>query len=228
VKDIDFSTSLPEMWRLLTEQERESVRSKAKILSYGRNERIYEEGTRPVNMMCLLSGKVKIFKEGVGGRSQIIRMIKPVQYFGYRAYFAETDYVTNAAAFETSSVCLLPMQIVDDILRGNSQLAMFFIRQLSSDLGVADERTVSLTQKYTRGRIAESLLVLKDSYGLEADGATLSIYLSREDLAALSNMTCNNAIRVLSELVKEHVIAIDGKKIRIIDETRLAKVSEMG
>ena len=34
--------------------------------------------------MCLLNGKVKIYKDGVGGRSQIIRMIKPTEYFGYR------------------------------------------------------------------------------------------------------------------------------------------------
>lgn len=36
--------------------------------------------------MCLLSGKVKIYKEGVGGRSQIIRMMKPTEYFAYRAF----------------------------------------------------------------------------------------------------------------------------------------------
>ncbi len=66
---------------------------------------------------------------------------------------------------------------------------MFFIRQLSIDLGISDERTVSLTQKHIRGRLAESLIFLKESYGLEEDGSTLSIYLSREDLANLSNMT---------------------------------------
>ena len=137
---------------------------------------------------------LKIFKEGVGGRSQIIRMIKPVQYFGYRANFAQENYLTNASAFEASVVCLIPMTIVTDLLMGNPNLAMFFIRQLSFDLGVADERTVNLTQKHIRGRLAESLLFLKDSYGLEEDGATLSIYLSREDLANLSNMTTSNAV----------------------------------
>ena len=71
----------------------------------------------------------------------------------------------------------------------NNDLAMFFIRQLSIDLGIADERTVNLTQKHIRGRLAESLIFLKESYGLEEDGSTLSIYLSREDLANLSNMT---------------------------------------
>lgn len=189
---------------------------------------IYCEGDEPHDMMCLLKGKVKIYKDGVGGRSQIIRMIKPIQYFAYRAGFANEPYLTNAAAFEPSTVCVIPMEIVEQLICGNTNLAMFFIRQLSIDLGIADERTVNLTQKHIRGRLAESLLFLCDSYGLEEDGATISIYLSREDLANLSNMTTSNAIRTLSMFASEHIIAMDGRKIKIIDEERLRKVSRRG
>ena len=178
--------------------------------------------------MCLLKGKVRIFKKGVGGRSQIIRMIKPIQYFAYRAYFAREKYLTAASAFEPSTVCIIPMTIVESLIRANTKLAMFFIRQLSSDLGIADERTVNLTQKHIRGRLAEALLFLQECYGLEEDGATLSIYLSREDLANLSNMTTSNAIRTLSTFVTEHVIALDGRKVRIIDENRLRTISRQG
>jgi CRP-like cAMP-binding protein len=113
-------------------------------------------------------------------------------------------------------------------LRKNGDLAMFFIQQLSIDLGIADQRVVNLTQKHIRGRLAESLLFLKESYGLEEDGATLNIYLAREDLANLSNMTTSNAIRTLSGFVDERVIAMDGRKIKIIDEDKLRKISRMG
>ena len=226
-EEIDFSASLAEVWRVLTDKEREILRNNSTIQHFKRNELIYCEGDEPKDMMCLLKGKVKIFKEGVGGRSQIIRMIKPVQYFGYRANFAQEDYLTNASAFESSTVCLIPMTVVRELIMGNPNLAMFFIRQLSIDLGVADERTVNLTQKHIRGRLAESLLFLKESYGLEED-ATLSIYLSREDLANLSNMTTSNAIRTLSTFVSEHIIAIDGRKIKLIEEEKLKKISRMG
>lgn len=155
-------------------------------------------------------------------------MIKPIQYFGYRAYFAQENYLTNASAFEASTVCLIPLTVVKTLLLGNTSLALFFIRQLSIDLGIADERTVNLTQKHIRGRLAESLLFLKDSYGLEEDGATLSIYLSREDLANLSNMTTSNAIRTLSTFVSERIIVMDGRKIKLIDEEKLRKISRMG
>jgi CRP-like cAMP-binding protein len=227
-KFIDFSTNLSEVWRVLDEKEREILRNNAKIQTFKKNEMIYCEGDEPKEMMCLLKGKVKITKDGVGGRSQIIRIIRPIQYFAYRAAFAGESYLTNAQAFELSTVCVIPLNVVQKLIYENPDLAMFFIRQLSVDLGIADERTVNLTQKHIRGRLAESLIFLRDSYGLEEDGATLSIYLSREDLASLSNMTTSNAIRTLSMFAAEHIIAMDGRKIKIIDEDRLRKVSRRG
>lgn len=178
--------------------------------------------------MCLLKGKVKIYKDGVGGRSQIIRMIRPVQYFGYRAYFAKEDYVTASAAFEASTICFISMDIIEKVLKSNNSLAFFFIEMLSLDLGIADQRIVNLTQKHVRGRLAESLIFLKESYGLEEDGATINIYLTREDLANLSNMTTANAIRTLASFMNEGVIFLDGRKIKIIDEDSLRKISKIG
>jgi CRP-like cAMP-binding protein len=155
-------------------------------------------------------------------------MIRPVQYFGYRAFFAQEPFVTSAAAFESSQVCLISMNIVEQFLQNNGTLAMFFIQLLSIDLGIADQRVVNLTQKHIRGRLAESLLFLKENYGLEEDGATISIYLAREDLANLSNMTTSNAIRTLSIFENERIISMDGRKIKIIDEDRLQKISRIG
>lgn len=228
IEQSEIIESISELWELLSEEERNLLISNYTVLMYKKNEIIYTEGEKPTSLMCLLSGKVKIYKDGVGGRSQIIRVIRPVGYFGYRAYWADEDYLTQAAAFEPSKVCLIPMPIITELANKNGALAMFFVKQLSIDLGIADERTVNLTQKHIRGRLAESLLFLRDAYGVEEDGFTLSIYLSREDLANLSNMTTSNAIRTLSNFSNEHIIAIDGRKIKIIDEEKLKKISRIG
>jgi CRP-like cAMP-binding protein len=95
-------------------------------------------------------------------------------------------------------------------------------------LGFSNARTVTLTQKHIRGRLAESLILLKDKYGYENDGTTLKAFLSREDIANLSNMTTSNAIRTLSTFASEKVIAIDGRKIRILDAVRLERISKLG
>lgn len=213
---------------ILSEEEKNVLRKNLFIQHYKKNEVIYSEGDVPTHMLCLISGKVKIFKDGISGRTQIIRVIKPVEYFGYRAYFANQNFVTAAAAFESSVICKIPIELIYQWMSTNNKLAMFFIKLLAIDLGISDQRTVNLTQKHIRGRLAEALLFLKDSYGLEEDGATLSIYLSREDLANLSNMTTSNAIRTLSTFASEKLIAIDGRKIKVIDEERLRKISRIG
>lgn len=228
VNSIDVSASLPDIWRVLNENEHELLRENARFVNYKKNEVIYFENDTPEDLMCLLKGKVKIYKEGIGGRCQIIRMIKPVQYFGYRAYFAQEPYVTSASAFESSQICFISMKIVEQFLRNNGNLALFFIQLLSVDLGITDERVVNLTQKHIRGRLAESLLFLKDNYGLDEDGVTIGIYLAREDLANLSNMTTSNAIRTLSIFENERIISLDGRKIKIIDEEKLQKISRIG
>ncbi|MDR0231601.1 MAG: Crp/Fnr family transcriptional regulator [Dysgonamonadaceae bacterium] len=226
-KVVDLSGSLPDVWRLLSAKEREILRKHASVQHFRKNQIIYSEGDEPKDMMCLLKGKVKIFKDGIGGRCQIIRMIRPIQYFAYRAFFAQENYLTSASAFESSTVCLVPMNVVVELLQYNTKLTMFFIKQLSVDLGIADERTVNLTQKHLRGRLAESLVFLIDSYGLEDDD-TINIYLAREDLASLSNMTTSNAIRTLGNFVTEKVITLDGRKVKVIDEERLRKISKLG
>lgn len=226
---IDEATAcMSDIWNPLTEEQRDYLKKHLTIQTYKKNESIYAEGEMPDQLLCLIQGKVKIFKNGAGGRNQIIRVIKPVEYFGYRASFAGQCFVTAAAAFENSVIGKIPMSIITKLVCENHQLAWFFIRQLSIDLGIADERTVNLTQKHIRGRLAEAILFLKENYGLEEDGSTLSIYLSREDMANLSNMTTANAIRTLSNFQAENIIAIDGRKIKIIDEATLERISRFG
>ena len=219
---------LPDLESVLTPQERDEVLDEMEVQVYKKNEPIYSEGDKPSHLLCLISGKVKIFKDGVGGRAQIVRVMNAVEYFGYRAAFSDENYVTGAAAFESSVIASIPIELIRRLILRNPQLGWFFVRQLAIALGRSDARTVNLTQKHIRGRLAESILFLKESYGTEEDGSTLSIYLSREDMANLSNMTTSNAIRTLSVFAQEKLIALDGRKIRILDEPAIQKISRMG
>ena len=154
---------ISDLWDPLNPEQREYLTQNLVVYTFKKDEPIYSEGDFPTRLMCLLDGKVKIFKNGTSGRNQIIRVIKPVEYFAYRAYFAHQRYLTAAAAFETSTIGMIPMSTIMHLVRENNDLAWFFIQQLSIDLGIADERTVNLTQKHIRGRLAESLLFLKES-----------------------------------------------------------------
>ncbi len=219
---------LTAIWKILTQSERRRIIESLRIYTFKKNQLIYAEGEEPEFLWCLLKGKVKKTKEGVGGRVQILRLIRPVQYFGYRAYFAREPYVSSALAFEPSTLGAIPLSLVEEIIRNNNSVAWFFIHELSHQLGGSDTRIVNLTQKHIRGRLAEALIVLLDNYGFEDDNCTLKIYMSREDLANLSNMTTSNAIRTLSTFVNEKVLIVDGRRIKIINEHQLRKISKFG
>lgn len=161
LSEAEIAESIPDLWLPLTDAQKDFLARNFTIQKYKKNEVIYCEGETPGSLMCLLNGKVKIYKDGVGGRSQIIRVIKNKEYFAYRAYFAQENFVTAAAAFEPCTICHIPMEAIVKLIMENAELAMFFIKQLSIDLGISDERTVSLTQKHIRGRLAESLIFLK-------------------------------------------------------------------
>ena len=110
----------------------------------------------------------------------------------------------------------------------NNRLCLNIIKSFASELGFTRFRTVSLTQKHIRGRLAESLILLRDIYGFEEDNKTLNINLSREDLASFSNMTTSNAIRTLTTFTKENLIDVEGRVIRILDQESLERISRLG
>lgn len=223
-----INEDMAEIWSILTPEEKRVVADNLQIHSFKKNQLIYAECETPEYLWCLLKGKVKKTKEGVGGRVQILRLMRPVQYFGYRAYFAKEPYVSSALAFEPSTLGAIPLDLVSKLIRQNPDLAMFFIHELSRNLGGSDTKIVNLTQKHIRGRLAEALMVMLDNYGYEDDNSTLKIYMSREDLANLSNMTTSNAIRTLSAFVTEKLLIVDGRRIKIVNEPQLRKISKFG
>lgn len=223
-----MSEDMAGIWSLLKNDEKRVIVDNFVIHNFKKNEMIYVENEQPEFLWCLLKGKVKLFKDGLGGRQQILRLIRPVQYFGYRAYFAQEPYVSSTQAIEPSVIGALPMQIVEQMITQNNDIAWFFIHELSRKLGHSDSRIVNLTQKHIRGRLAEALIVLLDNYGYEDDQITLKIYMSREDLANLSNMTTSNAIRTLSGFVADKIIVVDGRSIKILNEPVLRKISKFG
>lgn len=228
IENIQVIQAIKELWGLLNEEQRSLLIDNVSMKRFKKNEYIYYEDDIPEYLFCLAKGKVKIFKEGIGGRPQIVRMVKPEGFFGYRAGFAGDQYSTSASAFEAVTICQIPLPIIKRIIRENNDVAIYFIKQLANLLRHADEQTVNLTQKHIRGRLAEALLRLKEKYGMEEDKMTLSISLSREDLANLSNMNTSNAIRTLSAFATENLIAIDGKHIKILEEEKLHSISKNG
>lgn len=209
--------------------EQRAVCDAIEVYKFKKNDLIYVENTEVKDFMCLLEGKAKIYKKGVGGREQILRIVGAGGYFGYRPFFDDGKYVSRAVACADSIICFIPIAIMDELVNSNLRIANIVIRSLAHELGTATERLVGLTQKHMRGRLADSLLMLAESFGKNENGITvLDIRLSRQDIADLSNMTLSNAIRTLSDFIDEKIIKIEKRIISILNTEKLKKISEIG
>lgn len=216
------------VFNVLSKEEKQILQEKYVCKKVGKGEVIFREGEYPAGLIALSSGIVKVFKEGVGGRDQIVRMAHPVSFIGYRALFAEEQHKATAVAIDDSVVCVINKESLYKVMAMNPSLTMSIIKSFATELGFTINRTVTLTQKHVRGRLAESLIYLGDTYGFEEDGRTIRAYLSREDIANFSSMTTSNAIRTLSSFASEGLVKLKGRKISIIDSVKLEKVSELG
>jgi CRP-like cAMP-binding protein len=216
------------IFRGLSQTDKELLNQHHQVANFSKGDTILSQGSKPKGLICLVSGKTKIFKIGAGNREQIIKMLRPLSFINYRSLFSDNYYPFSAVAIEESSIVVFEKQALSRILKQNAELAVKFLKVVSEDLLFSNNRLVSLTQKHVRGRLAESLLLLRDTYGVEADGKTMRVLLSREDIAHFSNMTTSNAIRTLSGLESEKILDIQGRKIMILDSKKLEAISESG
>ena len=223
----DVARDIARIWHCCDETAVSTIAENMSIRMLKKNDLIYRERQAPTTLIYLVRGKVKIVKECGMGRTQIVRAIKEHCFLGYRAFFAKECYTTSAMAFETSIVATIPLDTLLAMMSGYRGIVQYFMYELAATLGQTDARIVSLTQKHIRGRLAETILSLKDSYGIAAGLGTLDISMNRDDLASMSNMSTSNAIRTLSAFAREGIVATDGKKIKILDEAKLKRISEM-
>jgi len=215
-------------FKSLSQKEKELIIQHHTLTFHKKGDMIIEEGDKAKGLVFLASGKVKVFKVGVGGREQILKMGRQYGFIGYNYLFSDNLSPFSITAIEDCDIIIIDKACLVRMLKKNTELSVKFMQAMSDEIVYFNNRLVSLTQKHIRGRIAETLLLLRNTYGPEPDGKTIRAMLSREDIAHLSNMTTSNAIRTLSTMASENIIEIEGRKIRILNSTKLEHISELG
>lgn len=188
---------------------------------------IFSEGNRPLGLYCIYSGKVKISKSGEEGRDHIVRFAKNGDIIGYRAILSGENYTASAIALDDSEICFIPKDIFLGLVQSGSDLSIKIMKLLSKDLKTAESKMTELAQKPVRERIAEILLMLKEFYGFEKDNATLNVILSREDLANIVGTATETLIRLLSDYRQQKIIDLQGKKIKILNLSKLTNIANL-
>ncbi|MBZ0327729.1 MAG: Crp/Fnr family transcriptional regulator [Altibacter sp.] len=194
---------------------------------YPKGQVIFHEGSRGNGLYCVYKGKVKVYKSGEKGKEQIIRLAKEGEVLGYRSLLSNELYSASAAVIEDSVVCFISKGQFLEVLKQNSELSLETLQLLSRDLRESEKKIVNITQKTVVERIAESLLVLKEKFGLDQDGKTLNATLSRREIGNLAGVSTETTIRTLSELNKTDILNLNGKQIEFLNVNKLLSLANI-
>lgn len=194
---------------------------------YVKNQTIFQEGTRPLGLYCIYEGKAKVYRSGLNGKEQIIRLATKGNVLGYQSLINGENYLASAETLEDSIICFIPRHIFFELIYSNKTLMLQVMELMVQDLKTAHNKLKSLAQKPVRARVAETLLLLKETYGLEEDNATLQVALTREDLASITGTATETLIRILSDFSKRKMIALNGKKIILTNQGALLEIAAL-
>ncbi|MGN6476670.1 MAG: Crp/Fnr family transcriptional regulator [Flavipsychrobacter sp.] len=220
VKDKSIFCHL-QMDELITIDEHKSC------IPYKKGQIIFNEGNYPLGVYCINKGKVKLAHAGQDGKEQIVKLAKEGDVRGYRSMLSSERYNASAIALEDTQICFISKEVFFSLLRKNPTLSLEIIRMLALELRLTENRLTDIAQKPVRERMAEALLFLKETYGFEKDNATISVVLSREDIANLVGTATETAIRLLSEFKHDKIVVFVGKKIKILDMDKLVKTANI-
>ena len=203
--------------------------SRHKVMNnYKRGHTIFFQGNPPFGLYCINEGKIKIAKIGPDGKESIIRIAGPGDVIGHRSLFGKENYTATATVIEDASVCFIDKKHITDIIYDHPELALKIIEKLSREMGQAETRNASMSQKNVCERLAELLINLKNKYGVkEEQGWRLDIKLTREEMAALIGTANETVIRTISDFKNEGILDQVGKTIYITNEKKLESFANL-
>lgn len=212
----------------LTREELEQLDHNRSIVNYSAGEILYKEGSKIQGLICLNQGKIKIYNSGSTGVEQILALKKPVDFIGLNDLLTGNVHHSSAMALEDVSICIIEKDNFLRIAQKNHAFTWRLTRHLAESVQQTEHRILDLTQKHMRARMADGLLYILDFYGVRPEDECVNLSLKRADMAALTNMTTANAIRVLSTFAQEKLITLDGRNLKIIKPEKIRHISLMG
>lgn len=209
--------------------EREDLQtvSKQKVTNvYKKGQTLFVEGNHPHGIFCISNGNIKLTQQAADGKETLVRIVSKGDVLGHRSLFSENTFKATATAMEDTRVCFIDKTFIMDMIKEQPSVALNVIEKLSRDMGAAEHRISSMHTKNVRERLAELLLLLKESHGIREDGRTrIDLRLTREEMATMIGTAPETLIRFITEFKDEGLIEQEGKIIFVLDNTKLLEWS---
>ncbi|MDA3881405.1 MAG: Crp/Fnr family transcriptional regulator [Prolixibacteraceae bacterium] len=191
---------------------------------FKKHELIVKQGSEVSHAGVMVAGNAKMYVDGFNKRSIILNVLLPSNYYGMLSVYGESLFPYNVAALGPSRVCMIDIEFVKRIYDLNQNFRTWLNKALGLTVSEIMGKLVSLNQKQVRGKVAGSLIYLSEL--LDTNEFTLP--LTRKELAELSAITEENAVRVLTEFKREGIISVKGHCIELLQLDVLERISDFG
>ena len=213
------------IFRHLTESELEFLVERKQQIKYKTGETIIKQNTTSTYVVCVREGLAKVFIEGDKGKNLIVKIIGKGDFITGGGLFNGNVHHFTITAITPVVCCLIDSGKLTQLFTQNSNFAVELLRTHTRQSNYLLGKLVGLTQKYMPGRVAETLLYLKDEI-YKSDKFTTN--LSRQELADMSNMTKESLVRILQQFKESNIIRTQASEIEVLDETSLQHISING
>jgi CRP/FNR family transcriptional regulator len=209
----------------LTEDQLEGINDKRNEVQFKPGETIFKSGGPLTHILCLTSGMVKIHLEDYSDKKILIGIVKPVQLLGGPGFLVDERHYVTATAMEETTACYISTKDFKKVMKVNPEFSMELVRHLNQQIINYFELINVLAHKHMHGKLADTFLYLADTiYNNDA----FETSLSRQDLADMSAMTKESAIRVMKEFKNEGIINYNTTHFEILNKKALINISRKG
>ncbi len=202
------------------------------VVQLKENEFVFRQGEAPKGLYFIKSGSVKVVvnRSLTRGRMTSPEYINQVvgagNFFGYNSAIKGQAHNTFAKTLKPTELHIYSLESVQQIVNGPESLVKSLLLQAVKD---SEAQAVIEQLHYlasVQERIAYRLLLLADQFGIEsAQGTTLNLRLTRNELAQLAGTINESLSRHLTEFKNEGILELSGKEIIIKDRQALMQRS---
>ena len=162
------------------------------------------------------------------GREQITGFPMPGDVLGFDAISAAA-FQCDAIALEDAEVCVVPFRQLEALSREFDGLQRQLHRVLSREI-VRDQGVMMLLGTMrAEQRVATFLLSLSRRFEQRGFSPNdFNLRMTREEIGNFLGLKLETVSRTLSRFQEEGVVAVDGKRLRIAQHTRLHELAGVG
>jgi CRP/FNR family transcriptional regulator, dissimilatory nitrate respiration regulator len=181
--------------------------------SFKRGQTIFSDGEDANGFYVLRSGRIKIFKLSYEGKEQILHIIGPGEPFGEVPVFAGEKFPAYAETMEESDAVFFPKDTFTGLIKKDPLIAMNMLAILSKRLKLFTRLVESLSLKEVPQRLATYLLYLRHDTGKDS----VDLTIAKGQLASILGTIPETLSRILSKMVNQNLIRVQGRTIKIVD-----------